>query len=146
MMSKNNELNENKSTPTLFVSKWFNSNSDITLESLRGKVVAIHAFQMLCPGCVLHGIPQAKKFYELFNNEHVAMELFQMRGTPTWLLFDRLGQLRKHVFGQVDDLVLSSEITQLAMELSDSNLEGEMLGGEKLRNPMKLLNSRYGSR
>ena len=35
--------------PPLFVERWFNSPHDITLESLRGKVVVVEAFQMLCP-------------------------------------------------------------------------------------------------
>lgn len=30
-----------------------------TLESLRGRVVFLHAFQMLCPGCVSRALPQA---------------------------------------------------------------------------------------
>ena len=31
-----------------------------------GKVVAVHAFQMLCPGCVAQGIPQAVKMQQAF--------------------------------------------------------------------------------
>ena len=58
-------------SPELIVSKWLNSDAPLSLESLRGKVIAIHAFQMLCPGCVLHGIPQAQKLFEIFNPEHV---------------------------------------------------------------------------
>ena len=41
----------------LFVEKWLNVEEDFDEKSLSGKVVAIHAFQMLCPGCILHGIP-----------------------------------------------------------------------------------------
>lgn len=59
--------------PSLIVGRWFNADEDLSLESFRGKVVAIHAFQMLCPGCVLHGIPQAKKLSELFDPEQVAV-------------------------------------------------------------------------
>lgn len=33
---------------------------------MEGKVVALHAFQMLCPGCVAHGIPQAVKMRQAF--------------------------------------------------------------------------------
>jgi hypothetical protein len=32
------------------VSRWFNTAAPITLESLPGRVVAVHTFQMLCPG------------------------------------------------------------------------------------------------
>lgn len=59
--------------PPLIVDKWFNAADDLSLESFRGKVVAIHAFQMLCPGCVLHGLPQAKKLSELFDPEQVVV-------------------------------------------------------------------------
>lgn len=37
------------------------------LASLRGRVVLLHAFQMLCPGCVLHGTPQASNVHRLFD-------------------------------------------------------------------------------
>ncbi|NQZ73343.1 MAG: TlpA family protein disulfide reductase, partial [Dinoroseobacter sp.] len=42
--------------PDLQVRQWFNTDKPITLSELRGKVVAIEAFQMLCPGCINHGI------------------------------------------------------------------------------------------
>jgi hypothetical protein len=40
---------------------------------LRGKVVAIYAFQMLCPGCVSHGIPQARTIRATFPEQDVAV-------------------------------------------------------------------------
>lgn len=43
--------------PELQVGRWFNSDAPLSLAGLRGKVVALHAFQMLCPGCVAHGLP-----------------------------------------------------------------------------------------
>ncbi|HVZ91552.1 MAG TPA: redoxin family protein [Rhizomicrobium sp.] len=49
----------------LEVERWFNAQVPLTLGALRGRVVAVHAFQMLCPGCVAHAIPQAKRLYEL---------------------------------------------------------------------------------
>jgi hypothetical protein len=52
--------------PALQVSRWFNTPEPITLESLRGRVVALHAFQMLCPGCVAHGLPQARRLQQVF--------------------------------------------------------------------------------
>lgn len=47
------------------VERWFNSDQPITLESLRGQIVVLHAFQMLCPGCVATAIPQARKLNEI---------------------------------------------------------------------------------
>lgn len=52
----------------LSVSQWFNTDGAITLEQLKGRVVVVGAFQMLCPGCVVHSIPQLKKLHELSKN------------------------------------------------------------------------------
>ena len=59
--------------PELLTDQWFNSAEPVTLQSLRGKVVAIEAFQMLCPGCVSHGIPQAQRIQETFSREDVVV-------------------------------------------------------------------------
>lgn len=59
--------------PELSISQWFNTDQDITLASLRGKVVVIEAFQMLCPGCVLHGIPLAQTIRGTFPDDKVAV-------------------------------------------------------------------------
>jgi peroxiredoxin len=53
--------------PELAVAQWFNTPEPLTLAALRGKVVLIHAFQMLCPGCVSHGTPQAEKAHRMFK-------------------------------------------------------------------------------
>lgn len=147
--------------PELQVSEWFNTDQDITVASLRGKVVVLEAFQMLCPGCVLHAIPLAQKVQKTFPEsavqviglhtvfEHHAamtpvslkaflheyritfpvgvdvagdtalpktMEAFQMRGTPSLLLFDTSGKLRAHHFGDVSELALGAEIATLLGE------------------------------
>ena len=59
--------------PELAVSHWFNTPEPITLQSLRGRVVLLHAFQMLCPGCVSHGTPQAQRAQTLFRNTDLAV-------------------------------------------------------------------------
>ncbi len=59
--------------PELNVSQWFNTDEDITLAGLRGKVVVIEAFQMLCPGCVAHGLPLAQKVQRAFPKEAVVV-------------------------------------------------------------------------
>ena len=51
--------------PPLIIERWFNSDQPITLEDLRGQIVVLHAFQMLCPGCVSTAIPQARKLNEI---------------------------------------------------------------------------------
>jgi len=147
--------------PPLLVERWFNSPHDITLESLRGKVVVVEAFQMLCPGCVSHGIPQAQRIQAAFGSadvvvlglhtvfEHHAamtpvslkaflheykvtfpvgvdlahesgmpqtMRGYHMQGTPTLILIDPQGRLRKQWFGAASDLVVGAEIMRLLLE------------------------------
>ena len=57
----------------LVVAEWLNTDTAPTLAGLRGKVILIEAFQMLCPGCVSHGLPQAKKVFETFSEDDVAV-------------------------------------------------------------------------
>lgn len=59
--------------PELQTSGWLNTPDPITLASLRGKVVLLHAFQMLCPGCVQQGIPQTQRIFDEFDPEQVAV-------------------------------------------------------------------------
>lgn len=157
--------------PELAVTRWFNTKAPLTLAALKGRVVVLHAFQMLCPGCVQHGLPQAKKLAERFDPREVAviglhtvfehhavmtpealdvfiseyrwpfpigvdapdgdqmpktMAAYQMQGTPTLLLFDRQGRLRRHYLGQVDDMRLGAEIMALAIEDADAKREASM--------------------
>ncbi len=152
-----------KNAPALSVSTWLNTTDPITLESLRGKVVLLKAFQMLCPGCVSHALPQAIRVRDLFSPADVAviglhsvfehhaaqgskealeaflheyritfpvaidaqsaqgglpqtMGAFQMQGTPTTILIDREGRLRKHKFGAEQDMILGAEIMALIRE------------------------------
>ena len=145
------------------VEQWLNSPAPVTLESLRGRVVYVLAFQMLCPGCATEALPQALRVRQSFAERDVAviglhtvfehheaqgsaaalkaflheyrigfpvgidshgprlgmprtMEHYQMRGTPTELLFDREGELRLQHFGHLDDLRLGASIATLIAE------------------------------
>ena len=160
-----NNIDETNTAPApdWIVSQWLNSNIDITLASLRGRVVAVGAFQMLCPGCVSELIPQMRKAHTMFKGSdlsiiglhtvfehHAAMEpvslkaflhenritfpvgvdkpslpdhpipqtmqLYGMQGTPTMLLIDRKGNLRRMGFGHLDDMQLGAEIMALLGE------------------------------
>jgi hypothetical protein len=55
------------------VSEWLNTERPLSLAALRGRVVVAHAFQMLCPGCVSHGVPQAERVHRLFADEDVTV-------------------------------------------------------------------------
>ena len=61
----------NSKLPELIVSEWINTPQPIRLSELRGKVVVIEAFQMLCPGCVAHGLPLASRIAEAFPSDAV---------------------------------------------------------------------------
>lgn len=141
---------------------WLNTPQPLGLERLRGKVVLLHAFQMLCPACVAHGLPQAQRVAGLFADrplavvglhtvfEHHAamgieslrafvheyrigfpvgvdepaddgpiprtMQAYAMQGTPTLVLIDAQGRLRRQVFGVHDDLLLGAELATLLAE------------------------------
>jgi AhpC/TSA family len=148
--------------PELQVEKWFNTEQPLTLAALRGRVVVLAAFQVLCPSSIASGVPQARKIHETFAPNDVAvigmhttfehhdafssallkafiqeyrlkfpialdqpnpsgpipqtMERYQMRGTPSLVLIDRHGMVRKHAFGAVDDLRIGAEIGALTQE------------------------------
>lgn len=57
--------------PALRIADWFNTDLPLDLENLRGRVIALHFFQMLCPGCVSHGLPQAASIFRLFPRDTV---------------------------------------------------------------------------
>jgi peroxiredoxin len=63
------------------VERWFNSDKPMTLAGLRGKVVVLHAFQMLCPGCVSHAIPQVKRLHELARRNSSGLSEPRMQAT-----------------------------------------------------------------
>jgi peroxiredoxin len=148
--------------PDLDVVHWFNVSEPITLTKLRGRVVVLHAFQMLCPGCVQASLPQAQRVARLFSSEQVAvigvhtvfehhaamtpvsleafihefrltfpigvdrageagpipntMAAYDMRGTPTLVLIDRAGRIRKQTLGVEEDLRVGADIATLLAE------------------------------
>jgi len=67
-------MDDNTETaPELQISEWINADQPVTLKNLRGRIVVLHAFQMLCPGCVQHGIPQAKKIHDAFDRKDLVV-------------------------------------------------------------------------
>lgn len=59
--------------PPIDAARWLNAAEPLPLDTLRGRVVVIEAFQMLCPGCVSHGLPQAGRVRETFREDEVAV-------------------------------------------------------------------------
>ena len=62
------------SMPEWDIAQWFNTDQPLRVADLRGQVVLIHAFQMRCPGCVMHAIPQARQVHEQFADQGVALQ------------------------------------------------------------------------
>jgi hypothetical protein len=152
----------NVHAPELLVQTWFNTDRPLLVSGLRGKVVVLTAFQVLCPNSVAAAVPQAARIYETFEPKDVAviglhatfehhdafnaavlkafiheyrlkfpialdqpnpaspiphtMDRYKMRGTPSLVLIDRHGLVRKHAFGPVDDLRIGAEIGALTQE------------------------------
>ncbi len=154
--------------PELQTVGWINAEKPLTLAALKGKVVVVLAFQMLCRGCVEHALPQLRRLAEKFNGDEVAvlglhtvfehhqvmtpaalqvfmaeyrwpfpvgidapdgdnppktMQAYEMRGTPTLLIFDRAGRLRRHYFGRPDDMQIAAEVMAMATEDGNSPRE-----------------------
>lgn len=63
--------NTSTRAPEIDADSWVNTAQPLTLAGLRGRVVLLHAFQMLCPGCVLHGTPQAQNVHRSFEERGV---------------------------------------------------------------------------
>jgi len=59
--------------PELQTTAWLNVAEPLTLEWLRGRVVMLVAFQMLCPGCVARGIPQAQRVASTFRDRPLSI-------------------------------------------------------------------------
>lgn len=55
------------------VAQWLNTPGPLSVAALRGKVILAIAFQMLCPGCVSQGLPQALRARAAFAPEDLAV-------------------------------------------------------------------------
>ncbi|WP_323764101.1 TlpA disulfide reductase family protein [Marinovum sp.] len=60
-------------TPSITASDWLNIDRPPAPEDFRGKVLAVEVFQMLCPGCVMHGLPQAQRLRQTFHADDLAV-------------------------------------------------------------------------
>lgn len=60
-----------RAAPPFSIAHWLNAPAPPSLEALRGRVVLAVAFQMLCPGCVNHGLPQAGRVRAAFSKADV---------------------------------------------------------------------------
>jgi len=66
-----NHANSPSTAIEISASSWLNTDAAIDLSSLKGQVVVIVTFQMLCPGCVSHCLPQASKIHQLYGDQGI---------------------------------------------------------------------------
>ncbi len=59
--------------PPWRIERWLNTPQPLSLTALRGRVLLVHAFQMLCPGCVLHALPQTQRVAATLAREDFAV-------------------------------------------------------------------------
>ena len=62
-----------REAPEWQIAEWLNSPGEISLATLRGRTVAALAFQMLCPGCVSHALPQMQRLRSSFFEDALAV-------------------------------------------------------------------------
>lgn len=67
-MSSRSEDGPAVAAPPWTTTRWFRSDP-LDVPDLRGRVVVLEAFQMLCPGCVSHALPQALRLVRHFGEE-----------------------------------------------------------------------------
>ncbi len=59
--------------PDWRIAHWLNTQAPLSVEALRGRVILAVAFQMLCPGCVSQGLPQAMRARAAFAPQDLAV-------------------------------------------------------------------------
>ena len=62
-----------ESAPEWQVADWLNAERPLTLADFRGRPLAALAFQLLCPGCVQHAVPQLLRLREAFPADRLAV-------------------------------------------------------------------------
>ena len=64
---------EAPTAPEWQVDVWLNTPAPLELSQFRGRVVLLHAFQMLCPGYVSHAVPQAERVHREYSELGVSV-------------------------------------------------------------------------
>lgn len=62
-----------REAPEWSVDGWLNAAPETRLEDFRGKVVAVLAFQMLCPGCAQLAAPQFRELHTKIRHPDLAV-------------------------------------------------------------------------
>lgn len=59
--------------PEISASRWLNSPEKRSLRSERGKVIFVALAQIVCPGSIKHGLPQAERIRRAFTQDAVTV-------------------------------------------------------------------------
>ena len=54
-------------------SDWLNTDKPLSLATLRGRVVVVSVFQMLCPGCAQLSLPQTRNLQQTFERRNLVV-------------------------------------------------------------------------
>lgn len=54
-------------------SEWINTEAPLGLQALRGRVVVVTVFQMLCQGCAQFSLPQARNVHAMFSGDDLVL-------------------------------------------------------------------------
>ena len=62
-----------RTAPEWQIAEWINTDQPLSLAGWRGRTLVALAFQMLCPGCVSHALPQLQRVRDAFPEDQVAV-------------------------------------------------------------------------
>ena len=162
-------MDKPQKAPKLQVSEWIGVDKPLSLDDFKGKVVLMEAFQMLCPSCGSHAMPQIMRARKMFRPEDLViigihtvfehhkeqeraqleaflkeknidipigidafgddkrlpltMQSYGLRGTPSQIMIDRDGIIRKKHFGVVDDMQLGAELVTLFVQPTQAQIK-----------------------
>lgn len=57
-----------KPAPDLHVAQWV-QGGPVNISTLRGQVVLVEVFQVNCPGCFVHALPEALRLYQTYRDK-----------------------------------------------------------------------------
>ncbi|MDO3387676.1 TlpA disulfide reductase family protein [Gilvimarinus sp. SDUM040013] len=57
----------------VYASEWLNVDTSDYRVFLSGKALLIHSFQMLCPGCVYHSLPQLASVRKVYSEDQLSI-------------------------------------------------------------------------
>lgn len=102
----------NEKAPELVVDCWVQGELS-TIEKEKGKVILISAFQVNCPGCFIHGIPEIINIYNKYRDQPLAL----------WGLATAFEDFDKNNLENLKKLIANGEVIgETIVAMSQANL------------------------